>query len=357
MSTPKQIEANRNNARRSTGPRTDVGKSNSRLNATTHGLAGESEAVTDDVAEVFKARREAWAAEYRPEGQAAGWALDRLVVASIRIERCEEAVNAVIVEQMGVAQTAWGPIREAEVSEVAARLAQEPERVSRRLSATSQGVALMVGIWRRLVVALDTEGGWNESDLSRALDLIGVPRDLRRGWTMFDAPHGVDPNVHRRRLVFAEVDRLESLRAAALDPLDDLQRIHAEAGTLAILSKPAALVLRYERDAWRRFREAQRDLKNPPAPADPPVVDEIQTEAAPEPEPEPKSAPPSEPPPAPPEPPPVAAPARDLATDQVGLALAAYRARTTVTERTQFPDLDPGSPATERTQFVAQALE
>jgi hypothetical protein len=38
MTTQKQLEANRKNALRSTGPKTDLGKSISRLNATEHGL-------------------------------------------------------------------------------------------------------------------------------------------------------------------------------------------------------------------------------------------------------------------------------------------------------------------------------
>ena len=43
MATRRQIEANRNNsAMGSSGPKTDLGKSRSRQNAITHGLAGES---------------------------------------------------------------------------------------------------------------------------------------------------------------------------------------------------------------------------------------------------------------------------------------------------------------------------
>ena len=37
MATARQIEANRRNARRSTGPRTEAGKARSRLNALKHG--------------------------------------------------------------------------------------------------------------------------------------------------------------------------------------------------------------------------------------------------------------------------------------------------------------------------------
>src|SRR5262249_11216911 len=42
MSSLKQIEANRSNALKSTGPRTDVGKQRSRCNAVRHGLTAET---------------------------------------------------------------------------------------------------------------------------------------------------------------------------------------------------------------------------------------------------------------------------------------------------------------------------
>jgi hypothetical protein len=42
MTSLRQLEANRENARRSTGPRTDEGKRMSRRNALRHGLAAET---------------------------------------------------------------------------------------------------------------------------------------------------------------------------------------------------------------------------------------------------------------------------------------------------------------------------
>jgi hypothetical protein len=48
MATEKQIEANRLNAQKSTGPRTDAGKRKSRLNAVKHGLTGHLHVMTDD---------------------------------------------------------------------------------------------------------------------------------------------------------------------------------------------------------------------------------------------------------------------------------------------------------------------
>ncbi len=48
MPTEKQIEANRVNAQKSTGPRTEAGRNTSRLNAVKHGLTGHLDVMTDD---------------------------------------------------------------------------------------------------------------------------------------------------------------------------------------------------------------------------------------------------------------------------------------------------------------------
>ena len=48
MATEKQIIANRRNAELSCGPRTDVGKKVSRMNALRHGLTGQIEVTTPE---------------------------------------------------------------------------------------------------------------------------------------------------------------------------------------------------------------------------------------------------------------------------------------------------------------------
>src|SRR5215831_8057000 len=55
MSSLKQIEANRLNALKSTGPRTDVGKQRSRCNAVRHGLTAETVIVNLEDREDYEA--------------------------------------------------------------------------------------------------------------------------------------------------------------------------------------------------------------------------------------------------------------------------------------------------------------
>ena len=64
MTSPRQIAANRRNAAKSTGPRTDEGKHRSRSNAVRHGLSAETVIGALEDAEDYKAFEAAIAADY-----------------------------------------------------------------------------------------------------------------------------------------------------------------------------------------------------------------------------------------------------------------------------------------------------
>ncbi len=266
MATERQIEANRSNARRSSGPRTEAGKATSRLNALKHGLAAELTTADREGAEAgrFADRREAWSDELRPEGERGSWALDRAVAASIRIERCEAAFHALVVDDSSRAALAWDLDRRADAAMLAGRLGRDPARVQAQLETTRHGVDLMARLWDRLIAALDAAGDWSAPERSLALDLLGLPAGLRTGRTPLDPPGPTDDLAgHLRGLAAREAARLRRNESEALAPLDDLGRRQAEAGVTTLVSKPARLIFRYEGDAWRRYRAAIRDLQAP----------------------------------------------------------------------------------------------
>jgi hypothetical protein len=66
MATEKQIAANRENARSSTGPRTEHGKRRSRRNAVRHGLTAETVIDVLEDSAAYKALQRAIYADYRP---------------------------------------------------------------------------------------------------------------------------------------------------------------------------------------------------------------------------------------------------------------------------------------------------
>ena len=271
MATERQIAANRRNSARSTGPRSEAGKLVSRGNSTKHGMAGASAMVGPGPSDAFRERRAKWAAEYDPAGESGHWALDRAVAASLRIERCERAVEELIGASRGRAALAWDQDRAVEAAQVAGRLARDPVLASRQLETTAAGVGLLIDAWCGLHQALEAPEGWSDSDASRALDLLGIHADFRAGRTAIDGPEGADPVEFRKALALDEVDRLEELEAR-LAQLDEMDRRRAMAGDSALLSRPAKLLLRYERDAWRRYRESIREVRGAaPEPAPTPI--------------------------------------------------------------------------------------
>jgi hypothetical protein len=269
MASEKQIEANRRNSTLSKGPKSTCGKMRSALNSTRHGLAARSPDVEAAFSPEFEERRARWGAEQQPEGEAAGWALDRAVAATFRIERCEHAIDEHISTVQQRARLTWDEDRAVDAATIAARLDRDPVLASRQLQTTLAGVLILMEAWILLVGALETDDDWSESECSRALDLLGVDPDLRNGPMPIDAPEGVDQIASRKGLALEEFNRLEALRDQALIPLDEMERRRAMKGNVALLSKEAKLLLRYEREAWNHFNRSMKELKNS---TPPPVV-------------------------------------------------------------------------------------
>ncbi len=68
MSTRKQIAANRQNAKKSTGPRTTAGKQTVRVNALRHGLTGRTVVLPSDDLDLYKTHVKSLTASLKPEG-------------------------------------------------------------------------------------------------------------------------------------------------------------------------------------------------------------------------------------------------------------------------------------------------
>ncbi len=265
-----QIRRNKANAAHSSGPKSESGKARSRVNATKHGLTALLPDIEAAMSPEFAERRAQWAPEMNPVGKAGAWALDCAVAASLRIDRCERALDQITSDVKGRATLVWDQDRAIEAAEVATRLARDPVLASRQLQATFAGVGLLIELWLALAATLEKED-WSEAEASIALDLLGASPDLRSGRTLIDAPEGADSVAFRRQLTIKEVERLEQLQEEALAPLDEMDRQRAALGDLAILSKSGKLVLRYEREAWKRYWEAMKEVKGQ-APTAPPVV-------------------------------------------------------------------------------------
>jgi len=93
MATEAQINANRENSKKSTGARTEEGKRAVSQNAVTHGLfAREAVIKCEDPAE-FELRREALLDELKPVGAIESMLAERIVSLSWRLQRVERMQN------------------------------------------------------------------------------------------------------------------------------------------------------------------------------------------------------------------------------------------------------------------------
>ncbi|MEN6578245.1 MAG: hypothetical protein ABFD90_18010 [Phycisphaerales bacterium] len=94
MATAAQIQANRLNARKSTGPRTAEGKERASQNALKHGLLAREAVIQGEAPEEFEHYREGMLAELAPAGAVEAMLAERVVGLSWRLRRAERLQNA-----------------------------------------------------------------------------------------------------------------------------------------------------------------------------------------------------------------------------------------------------------------------
>jgi hypothetical protein len=87
MASEKQLVANRANAKRSTGPKTETGKAQSRMNAHKHGLTAETIVISDEDPKAFDMLRAELEEEYNPRPGIESELVERLAVLMWRMRR------------------------------------------------------------------------------------------------------------------------------------------------------------------------------------------------------------------------------------------------------------------------------
>jgi hypothetical protein len=87
MASEKQIEANRRNAFKSTGPKTPEGKAASSRNATKHGLTAERAVISVEDREEFDQLQASFQEQFQPAGPLETFLVDQIVMAAWRLTR------------------------------------------------------------------------------------------------------------------------------------------------------------------------------------------------------------------------------------------------------------------------------
>jgi hypothetical protein len=254
MASQRQVEANRHNALKSTGPKTREGKAISRANAVKHGLAADV-LVSDSIKDALDARLAEWDDHYKPDTPDADFAVATAVACTFRIEECQANLEAIAGEHCSRARRTWDLDRAADAAVLLGKLSKRPEVILPQLEASKHGAELLLTLWGRLALSLESkDGAWSAEEVATAFDLCGVPRQLRDGRAPFDpAEPGADVHEHRRLFLVEQGDRLIRSLSGGLDRADHDAKGYTATAAFALTTKRAALVLRYEREAWKRY--------------------------------------------------------------------------------------------------------
>jgi hypothetical protein len=93
MAGDAQINANRSNAQKSTGPRTKVGKAVVARNAIKHGLFAHQDVIAEEDPQQYEEHRRRFLAELSPAGEKQGLLAGRIVSLAWRLKRAERLQN------------------------------------------------------------------------------------------------------------------------------------------------------------------------------------------------------------------------------------------------------------------------
>ena len=257
MISEARLNANRANAQKSTGPRTEEGKAVSRLNSTTHGLTGTGVALASYDPDLVAQRVAAWTAMRRPVTSHEKWLVEQMALATIRIDQCrlEEDCLRTLTSQRAV--NFWDEERQVDAEELAGKLSRNPALVVAKLRRTLHGSFWLRERWESLEEAA-MESVWDEKQGALALDMLGVSIEFRGSSKhLLGGPDGESQAMIARR----EIERIDASFENGLAYIDEREQKMAEEGVSLSVSAPVRLLRRYAAEAWKRYWWADRELK------------------------------------------------------------------------------------------------
>lgn len=137
MATEAQVNANRNNAKRSTGPRTRAGKETSSRNALRHGLLSKEAVLPDEDGDEFVALAARIRKDLRPQGELEELLCERVIITAWRLIRAARV-------EAGLFASALAAERTRLARDEAERLLKEP--IQRKLDAQILRAANVINI-------------------------------------------------------------------------------------------------------------------------------------------------------------------------------------------------------------------
>ena len=143
-SSERRRAANRQNAMRSTGPKTDEGKEVARANAYKHGMTAVVVVPWEERGETAR-RTDALQKQLAPDGNELGMILARhAALLSMQVERCAHHAKAMTEERVRTAEADHIDVRRTEAEHLFTYIGAEGPTNHRRLLAIPEGVDLLI---------------------------------------------------------------------------------------------------------------------------------------------------------------------------------------------------------------------
>lgn len=174
MISERQLLANRLNARKSTGPRTEEGKTKSRGNALKHGLAGAGVSLSAEDCWAYTQRLKGWEADMQPEGEVERWLVATATFASVRVDRCRRAESAELSRVRRERIQDWEDEQEERLNAVLPEKTSELGSYRCDLEQFSTGCEWLATQWKILRRNLKEQGFLHPEELADMLCLLGL---------------------------------------------------------------------------------------------------------------------------------------------------------------------------------------
>jgi len=219
-------EANRRNALKSTGPKTQEGKEKSRRNAIKHGLT--SLVVVAEDAATFQVRFEDLFWSIKPRNSLQRHLVEEVALLTLRTERARRIERKLREKVMLRALTCWDDDRRLDAERVGRDLASRPSEVVAELRRTPRGRDWLLDRWAMLANAAESGQGWDAGRRRLAFDLLGTPPELRVGHpgaTIDPDGRTLDPGTDHAAVARARIASIRLDRELA----DEVDRALAEA--------------------------------------------------------------------------------------------------------------------------------
>ncbi len=268
--------ANRRNASKSTGPKTDDGKAASRRNALKHGLT--SLVVSNEDPRILAERTSDVAEAVKPRSGWDRWLCGEVAGITLQIDRARLAERTLRDVAALRASTVWDDDRRVEVEDLAAKLASNPPKVGRKLRQTPQGCDWLIDRWAILArlaeMAENGSGeGWTSDQRRLAFDFLGTPTDARLDHFEMLDDHGRSTGVIRSE---GEVAReaiidLQAQRDRVTE-FDEVDQSLAESGLADDATLELRRLRRYEATLHKRMQWCLERIEKPdPASSSAPI--------------------------------------------------------------------------------------